>query len=399
MAEFQVVYPDSTSVYSLSATPTTKSSLNSAGLSVEDASYKSTLANDNLVIESVGVGGVAHTLGWNEDGFTMDAQLQIDGVVAGENLTTKMSGENGLVITNETIGNSASYDATGVSAYNSGSTLSNIMSYESNTITSGDDVATLGAASLTYANATRTATVNPNEIKIVDPNAGDELFAGITPGTIQVLFQNVAAALNAGEIKATTNASGGGVNAQFGRILPDRMEMGNNTDPDDSILSTWNPEALQFFRDGNAANITMAANGTKLTSSSFQPSSLLDVSGNAGVDGQYLLSNGTAPVWTTVSAPAVPNLAAVLAVATAGDAEDQPISNLSSLGFEATAGGQAVLAITAKASSKPAATFDVMNLPYAADATTGRVFSNQYVEISVAGTSYWVQLFSAPPAP
>ena len=77
MAEFQVVYPDSTSVYSLAATPTTKSSLNSAGLSVEDASYKSTLANDNLVIESLGVGAVAHTLGWNAAGFTMDAQLEL----------------------------------------------------------------------------------------------------------------------------------------------------------------------------------------------------------------------------------------------------------------------------------------------------------------------------------
>jgi hypothetical protein len=160
------------------------------------------------------------------------------------------------------------------------------------------------------------------------------------------------------------------------------------------------PTAFTFTSDPLGTPVSVAlssADGLKITSGPFQPDELLDVSGNNGLDGQYLISNGTAPVWTTVSAPATPNLASVLAVATAGDADNQPISNLSSLGFEATTGGQAVLALTAKASSKPAATFDVLNLPYAADATTGRVFSNQYVEISVAGTSYWVQLFSAPP--
>jgi len=377
MAEFQVVYPDSTSVYSLTATPTTKSSLNSAGLSVEDASYKSTLANDNLVIESVGAGAVAHTLGWNASGFTMDSQLEIDYSVGGSDFTTKLSGANGLVVKNETDENFVIYNSNGVSAYNIGSTRSNLMTYADNTISNGSDVATLATTGLTVAGAASTSTV-VNATSVAIDNA-----------TSNALF-------HIDELSLFETTAGGGLQA---RVLLDRIEIAD-TDPLAVKVATLDPVKLRFFRNGSNQDLEIDASGTKLTTSAgFQPTSLLDVSGNAGVDGQYLLSNGTNPVWTTVSAPAVPNLAAVLAVAAAGDAEDQPISNLSSLGFQESSVGQAVLAITAVPSAKPAATFDVMNLPYAADATTGRVFSNQYVEISVAGTSYWVQLFSAPPAP
>jgi len=515
MAEFSVVYPDSNATYQLSATPATKSTLNSAGLAVEDASYKSTLANDNLVIESVGVGGVAHTLGWNADGFTMDSQLQMNGVVQGQDLSTKLSGINGLVVKNETDQRFTSHTSNGFSAFNSDSTRAGTLSYDQSSFSLGDEVSTLSRTALTVANTTRTATVNPNEIKLVDTNAGSEIFTGMAVGEVRVRFNNLETSLSNEEIKATTNASGGGVLAQFGRLLTDRVEMTDNTDPDDIKQSYLNPTSLNFFRDGNATNITMDATGLKLTTGSFQPTSLLDVSGNAGVDGQYLLSNGTSPVWTTVSAPPVPtlqevvtagntisdatsivinnsagleathlvdrfqvvstvvgseaqsylnedtlyfskgassqnitnagsrittselqpselwdtatgsagvagqyltttgsgtewktlpagdtpSLADVLAVATAGDAEDQPISNLSSMGFQPSSVGQTALAITAGASSIVGSTADVLAVNYAKDETSGRVFSNAYVEIKVAGVSYWVQLFSAPPAP
>ena len=60
------------------------------------------------------------------------------------------------------------------------------------------------------------------------------------------------------------------------------------------------------------------------------------------------------------------------------------------MGFQASSPGQTVLDITA------AAEYDVLNVPYAIDQTDGWIFANSYVEISVAGTSYWIQLFNAP---
>lgn len=160
-----------------------------------------------------------------------------------------------------------------------------------------------------------------------------------------------------------------------------------------SKTTTLSSMSLDF--DGVAFT---SPDSAKIVSGPFQPDELLDSAGSPGTAGYYLASGGaaTAPLWTELPAEVTPNLAAVLAVATEGDAENQPISNLSSAGFQATSGGQAVLALTAKASSKPAATYDVLNVPYAIDQTDGRVFANSYVEISVAGTSYWIQLFNAP---
>jgi hypothetical protein len=141
-----------------------------------------------------------------------------------------------------------------------------------------------------------------------------------------------------------------------------------------------------------------SADGLKITSGPFQPDELLDVSGNAGDAGQYLLSGGAgaAPVWTTVSAPATPNLAAVLAVATAGDAEDQPISNLTSAAFQPSAVGQTALVLskTASTSASPvAAEYDVLTSSQSYDGTTGRAFQNKYMEVVLDGVHYWVPLF------
>jgi len=79
---------------------------------------------------------------------------------------------------------------------------------------------------------------------------------------------------------------------------------------------------------------------------------------------------GLPPVWTTVSAPATPNLADVLGVATAGDANNQSISNLSSLGFSNS------LSIADVAGS-------IMSINTPMDATTGRSFQQQYLPIQV----------------
>ena len=321
MAEFEVIYPDSKAIYDLSATPTTKSTINSAGLEITDGTSTATLSNSTLELAvSGGMSSFSSSLGVDLSGFTMnEAQLTMDYAAAGmAPAITTTTGSGGFLNINQDTNEQAKLDSLGVHIYNGGATLSNIATYSSSIITGAS-----GAVS----------TVDASQLKV----ESSALETVITPAS-------VALGIPAG------------------------------------------------------ASVSLSsADGVSIQSGPFQPDELLDVSGNNGLDGQYLISNGTAPVWTTVSAPATPNLASVLAVATAGDADNQPISNLSSLGFEATTGGQAVLAITAKASSKPAATFDVMNLPYAADATTGRVFSNQYVEISVAGTSYWVQLFSAPP--
>jgi hypothetical protein len=200
-----------------------------------------------------------------------------------------------------------------------------------------------------------------------------------------------ATSMNVEEFKIETNTAGGGL---LTRMMSDRIEISNLVvgEEENTIIDK---KSITFTKIAGSTNITLSDDGQKLTMSSIQPNSILDVSGNAGTAGQYLLSNGTAPVWADIPSN-TPNLTSVLAVANAGDASNQPISNLSSVGFQTTTLGNTPLTITAAASAVPEATFDVLAVPYEADETTSRIFAQKYVEISVGGQSYWVQLFSAP---
>ena len=174
-----------------------------------------------------------------------------------------------------------------------------------------------------------------------------------------------------------------------------------NFQVDNATSSTYiNGMSVGFSLDAPMSPIVSISSedGVSIQSGPFQPDELWDISGNGGSAGQYLLASGSGgpPVWTTVTAPGTPNLAAVLAEATAGDAEDQPISNLSSMGFQASSGGQTALAITATASTSasPASPdYDVITSSQGADATTGRAFQNKYMEVVLDGVHYWMPLF------
>jgi hypothetical protein len=93
-----------------------------------------------------------------------------------------------------------------------------------------------------------------------------------------------------------------------------------------------------------------------------------------------------------LTAQTVPNLAAVLAVATAGDGGDQPISNLSALSFNQDTSG-AVMALSGLKVS--GVTDNVLNFSTPADNSgSTKQFSRNYLPIAVAGQVYYLQLFS-----
>ena len=215
-----------------------------------------------------------------------------------------------------------------------------------------------------------TTPANRNELT----KAGVNIVVGTTSNTMTVGSSVIANATNTNTMSHLSMA-----------ILDDSGGPSKTT-----TLSTM---SLSF--DGA---ILSSPDSVKIVSAPFQPDELLDSGGSPGTAGYYLASGGAAaaPVWTELpAAPSTPNLAAVLAEATAGDAENQPISNLSSLGFQVTgAEGQVPLALTAVAS--PTIGYDVLNVSYPKDEMPGRIFANAYIEISVAGVHYWIQLYSQP---
>jgi len=120
----------------------------------------------------------------------------------------------------------------------------------------------------------------------------------------------------------------------------------------------------------------------------------LTMQGVAGTTGQVLTTNaGGQASFQDLPAAVTPNLAAVLAVATAGDGGDQPISNLSSLAFNQDTSGAVV---TLSGVKKAGVTDNVLNFSTPADTSLAtKSFSRNYLPISVAGTLYYLQLFSA----
>lgn len=158
-----------------------------------------------------------------------------------------------------------------------------------------------------------------------------------------------------------------------------------------SILSPVGLDVIDNASVGtsyNQAQITSSApsfdmNFTQLT---FQ--------GVAGTLGQVLTTDAAGQAsFQDLPAEVTPNLAAVLAVATAGDGGDLPISNLASLGFNVDTSGAALVLSGVK---KTGVTDNILNFSNPADTSLAtKQFSRYYLPISVAGTLYYLQLFSA----
>lgn len=88
------------------------------------------------------------------------------------------------------------------------------------------------------------------------------------------------------------------------------------------------------FRDNlGALQNNIISESNYLSINAIRPSAVLDSVGSAGLANQILGSgaSGGSLLWADPAIITTPNLASVLAVATAGDAGDLPISNLSSL--------------------------------------------------------------------
>jgi hypothetical protein len=122
----------------------------------------------------------------------------------------------------------------------------------------------------------------------------------------------------------------------------------------------------------------------------------LKLHGNLSTEGQVITSDANGrPIWATLPSGSTPNLADVLAVATAGDADQQTISNLLSVAVENTSSASAiVMSQTADGqldltSSTPA---DLLDITLAT-----KQFNGNYLKLSIGGTVYYFQAFSVPP--
>jgi hypothetical protein len=117
---------------------------------------------------------------------------------------------------------------------------------------------------------------------------------------------------------------------------------------------------------------------------------LVDTAVSSGTANQVLTAgvSGGSVVWADLPSAVTPSLAEVMAVATAGDAGGQALSNLPSVSLFDTAGGVVLSAIASSA---------VLNISTPADISGAtKEFSRNYLPISVAGVVYYLPLFSVP---
>jgi hypothetical protein len=144
------------------------------------------------------------------------------------------------------------------------------------------------------------------------------------------------------------------------------------------------------------ASVGTSYNQAQITSSapSFDMNfAQLTFQGVAGTNGQVLTANSAGQAsFQDLPAEVTPNLAQVLAVATAGDAGDLPISNLQSLAFNQDTSGAVLTLAGLKVTG---VTDNVLNISTPADTSLAtKQFSRNYLPIAVAGQVYYLQLFS-----
>jgi len=120
--------------------------------------------------------------------------------------------------------------------------------------------------------------------------------------------------------------------------------------------------------------------------------------GQAGAEGYVIKQDADGKMVWADGASSTPNLASVLAVATAGDADAQPITNLQSLGLAKLGTGIGSSAVVLEPSTVAEYPQDILNINQAIDETlTTRQFAGVYLPIQVNGQNYWIQLYSAVP--
>jgi len=160
------------------------------------------------------------------------------------------------------------------------------------------------------------------------------------------------------------------------------------------IESVLSPTGLLVKDTGGVATSYLQTQITSAEATFDISFNQLTMQGVAGTLGQVLTTNaGGKASFQNLPAQTVPNLAAVLAVASAGDGGDQPISNLSALSFNQDTSG-AVMALSGV--KVTGVTDNVLNFSTPADNSGAtKQFSRNYLPIAVAGQVYYLQLYSA----
>lgn len=169
-----------------------------------------------------------------------------------------------------------------------------------------------------------------------------------------------------------------------------------------STSSEYRGELLRFSGyDGTTTTSVTTYEPTQIsTNVDFNlafPNVALKLNGTTGSNGQVITSNadGT-PSWQD---PAL-NCGLADVLTNSSDATNQPINNLSLLTFNKVTGGSqedTVLELKGVNPDPSIYTTDILNINTPANTTRAtKQFSGNYIPLSVGGTVYWLQLFSAP---
>jgi len=138
--------------------------------------------------------------------------------------------------------------------------------------------------------------------------------------------------------------------------------------------------------DANVVDIS----GAGIVAPYVKPAVLVDTAVSSGTANQVLTAgvSGGSVVWADLPAAVTPSLAEVMAVATAGDAGGQGLSNTPSVALYNTSVGVVLSALLSS---------DILDISTAADVSGAtKEFSRNYLPISVAGITYYLPLFSVP---
>jgi hypothetical protein len=140
----------------------------------------------------------------------------------------------------------------------------------------------------------------------------------------------------------------------------------------------------------------VSANGTQttlidwagVTTTNITPAKIIDYTNMSG-NANQVLSAGSGGTILWVDLPLTPSLADVMAVSPAGDASGQALSNIPSITMNNGANSSVVL--SANASS------DLLSISTNPDITGAtKEFSRKYLPLNIAGTTYYIQLYSVP---
>ena len=156
------------------------------------------------------------------------------------------------------------------------------------------------------------------------------------------------------------------------------------------------PSKVSFVAVGSEVNSLTLDASANVVIEGLKPSFITDGAGTVGASTQLLSAGaGGELLWVDPSSE-FPNLAQVLAVATAGDAGDLPISNLSSLTLADTttvlSSNSLQMGATPLVISADASGFLALNTIEVPKFSTTLA---SYVPMSINGTVYYMQLYAA----